>query len=114
MTQRAFAWFLHTLTASRNPATAGPRPGVSRGGWLARHVRAWRRARVRRRTIRELQALSDQQLKDIGVPRHMIVEVAARMARRHEEETARRRHPRQAAAGEERRGDTAVGACASC
>lgn len=97
MTQRTLAWFLDTLTAGNRPVSAPTHDGAAAfggrvGAWLSRHARDWRRDRLRRQTIRELRARSDEQLKDIGVPRHMIAEVAERLAR-HEEQEERNAGP---------------------
>ena len=48
--------------------------------WVSHRVREYKRNRDRRITIRELRALEDHQLRDIGLERGDIVSVATRLA----------------------------------
>lgn len=116
MTQRAFAWFLDTVTSPSGKAresTPVRRTGAGFVAWLSRKARARDRARRRRATIQELQSLSDRQLRDIGVPRHVIPDVADSLLRREEDTEARRRQvaPGRGHEGED---DVPIGGCVTC
>lgn len=70
---------MSTMTSA--PVAAPPVAGPSRGEWVVGAFKAWWVALMRRRlanlAIHQLKAMSDRQLKDIGIVRSQI-EVAVR------------------------------------
>ncbi len=60
----------HALTNSTNSGTEGL------GGWIARIRRSMADYRLYRRTMEELESLSDRELNDLGLSRLVLRDVA--------------------------------------
>ena len=70
-------WHLSPGEWRAQPAADRPtRHGVTIGGWLARAVAAVRRAQRERQVIRDLSAMNDRLLADMGIARNEIRAVA--------------------------------------
>ncbi len=77
-----YLYYLNQTLTRRTPRLpVSNRPGLSAriGAAAGAGLAAWRRARTRRAVRRELSALSDHALKDIGLERRLIDEAAERI-----------------------------------
>ena len=65
-----------TIAAPQETGLAGAGAGQADQGWTARLRRAWAEHRAYRSTLAELEALTDRELRDLGLSRWDLRSVA--------------------------------------